>query len=163
MRPSRFFRWVLYILGGLIAGILLILVVLAFVPIKIDLSEHKGALEAAATRALGRTVKVEDKIVITTSLQPYLSLEGLHIGNPKGFQDGDFLQVKNAGNQVRVLPLLRGKLHLSDIYLKGLSVLLVENEKGAVNWSFSSSDDSQPQVSISTATAVGKKRTGAGI
>ena len=145
MRPPRFFRWVLYILGGLIAGILLILVVLAFVPIKIDLSEHKGALEAAATRALGRTVKVEDKIVITTSLQPYLSLEGLRIGNPKGFQDGDFLQVKNAGIQVRVLPLLRGKLHLSDINLKGLSVLLVENEKGAVNWSFSSSDDSSPK------------------
>ena len=58
MRPPRFFRWVLYILGGLIAGILLILVVLAFVPIKIDLSEHKAAVEAAATRALGRTVKV---------------------------------------------------------------------------------------------------------
>lgn len=145
MRASRFFRWILYILGGLIAGILLMLVVLAFVPIKIDLSEHKAAVEAAATRALGRTVKVEDKIAITTSLQPYLSIEGLRIGNPKGFQDGDFLQVKNAGIQVRVLPLLRGKIHLSDIYLKGLSVLLVENEKGAVNWSFSFPDESRPK------------------
>jgi len=29
--------------------------------------------------------------------------------------------------------------------LKGLSLLLVENEKGAVNWSFSSSDDSGPK------------------
>ena len=126
-------------------GILLILIILTIVPITIDLSEHKVAVEAAATRALGRSVKVEDKVAITTSLQPYLSLEGLRIGNPKGFQDGDFLQVKNAGIQVRVLPLLRGKLHLSDINLKGLSVLLVENEKGAVNWSFSSSDDSSPK------------------
>ena len=36
----------------------------------------------------------------------------MHIGNPKGFQDGDFLQMKNVGIQVRVLPLLGGKLHL---------------------------------------------------
>ena len=45
-----------------------------------------NGLDAFVAMALGRSVKVEDKIVITTSLQPYLSLEGLQIGNPKGFR-----------------------------------------------------------------------------
>ena len=91
MRTSKIFRWALYILGGLIAGILLIAIVLAFVPITVDLSEYKGAVESAASLALGRSVKVDDKIIIATSLQPFFSLEGLRIGNPANFQAGDFL------------------------------------------------------------------------
>lgn len=122
MRASKIFRWVLYIIGGLIAGILLILVVLALVPITIDLSEYKGTVESAATLALGRTVKVDDKIVIATSLQPYFFIEDLRIVNPKGFQTGDFLRMKDARIQVRVLPLLRGKIHVTEVNVKGLSV-----------------------------------------
>ncbi len=145
MRVSKFFRWALYIFGMLIGGILLILVVLALVPVKIDLSEYKGAVESAATLALERTVKVDDKIVIATSLQPYFILEGLRIANPKGFQTGDFLRMKDARIQVRVLPLLRGKIHVTEVNVKGLSVDLVENENGAVNWTSGISDASPPK------------------
>ena len=146
MRTSKIFRWALYILGGLIAGILLIAIVLAFVPITVDLSEYKGAVESAASLALGRSVKIDDKIIIATSLQPFFSLEGLRIGNPANFQAGDFLKMKNARIGVRVLPLLSGKIHVTEIKVSGLSVLLVENEKGAVNWTFSPSDSSTPKA-----------------
>ncbi len=131
--------------GGLIASLFLIIIILAFIPITVDLSEYKGAVESAATLALGRTVKVDDKIVIATSLQPYFSLEGLRIANPKGFQAGDFLKMKNARIGVRVLPLLRGKIYITEIKVKGLSVLLVENEKGAVNWSSQTTAEFKPE------------------
>ena len=134
MRFSKFLRWALYIMGGLIAAILLILIVLIFIPITVDLSQYKGAVESAATLALGRSVKIDDKIVISTSPQPNFSINGLRIANPKGFQSGDFLQMKNAKVGVRVIPLLRGKIHITEIKVTGMSVLLVENEKGAVNW-----------------------------
>jgi uncharacterized protein involved in outer membrane biogenesis len=42
--------------------------------------------------------------------------------------------MKNAKVGVRVIPLFSGKIHITEIKLKGLSVLLVENDKGAVNW-----------------------------
>ena len=96
MRASKIFRWILYVVGGLVAAVIILLVVLALVPITIDLSEYKGAVESAVSLALGRTVKVDEKIVIATSLQPYFSLEGLRISNPKEFQAGDFLQMKEA-------------------------------------------------------------------
>ena len=135
MRVSKPVRWVLYVLGGLIASLLLIIILLAFIPITLDLSEYKGAVESAATLALGRTVKVDDKIVIATSLQPYFSLEGLRISNPKGFQSGDLLQIKDVKIEVRLLPLFRGKIYIAEVSAKGVTVALVENEKGAVNWS----------------------------
>ena len=77
MRISKPLRWILYILGGLIAGLLLIIILLAIIRIPIDLSRYKGPVESAASLALGRRVTVDDKIVITTSLRPIFSLEGL--------------------------------------------------------------------------------------
>jgi uncharacterized protein involved in outer membrane biogenesis len=47
---------------------------------------------------------------------------------------------------VRVLPLLTGKVHITEIKVKGLSVLLVENEKGAVNWAFSPVTEPTPKA-----------------
>jgi uncharacterized protein involved in outer membrane biogenesis len=146
MPASKIIRWTLYIFGGIIAVIIVIGIVLAFVPITIDLSEFKGPVESAATLALGRTVHVDDEVSIATSLQPYFSLEGLRIANPEGFQTGDFLQMKEARIGVRVLPLLSGKVHITEIKVKGLSVLLVEDEKGAVNWAFSASDSAAPKA-----------------
>ncbi len=160
MRVSKPLRWALYVLGGLIASLLLIIILLAFIPITLDLSEYKGAVESAATLALGRTVKVDDKIVIATSLQPYFSLEGLRISNPKGFQSGDLLQIKNAKIEVRLLPLFRGKIHITEVSAKGVTVALVENEKGAANWSShtpAKSKIEQPPLAKKTARLIEKE------
>jgi uncharacterized protein involved in outer membrane biogenesis len=146
VRVSKIIRWLFYILGGIIAGITMILIVLAFVPITIDLSEHKGAVESAATMALGRNVQIDDKIIIATSLQPYFSFEGLRIANLEGFQAGDFLRMKEARIGIRVLPLLRGKLHITEIRVDGLTVMLVENEKGDTNWTFTPASESKSEA-----------------
>ncbi|MBW2583580.1 MAG: AsmA family protein, partial [Deltaproteobacteria bacterium] len=145
MRVSKPLRWVLYVVGGLIAGLLLIIILLATIRIPIDLSSYKGVVESAASLAMGRTVKVDDRIVITTSLQPIFSLEGLRISNPKGFEKGDFLKMKTAEIQVRVLPLLLGKIQIAKFSVKGLAVMLVENKQGAVNWSSQTPDESKPE------------------
>ncbi|MFC1825574.1 AsmA family protein [Thermodesulfobacteriota bacterium] len=147
MKVSKFFRWFLYVVGGLIASLLLILIFLAFVPISIDLSGHKGMAESAASLALGRPVKVDGKIIIATSLQPFFYLEGLRIGNPKGFQPGDLFKMKTAKIQVRVLPLLRWKVHITEVSAKGVSVSLLEDEKGAVNWASPLPGESEPVTS----------------
>jgi uncharacterized protein involved in outer membrane biogenesis len=135
MRVAKTIRWILYILGGLIASLLLVIILLAVIRIPIDLTKYKGPVESAASLALGRSVKVDDKIVISTSLQPIFSLEGLRISNPKNFEKGDFLRMKIAELQVRLLPLLQGKLKIAKFSVKGLAVMLVENKAGDVNWS----------------------------
>ena len=101
MPVSKLLRWILYIVGGLIAALLIIMILLAVVRIPIDLSKHKAVVESAASLALGRTVSVDDKIVVSTSLQPLFSIEGLRISNPRGFEAGDFLTMKTARIRVR--------------------------------------------------------------
>lgn len=134
MRVAKPLRWFLYIVGGVIAGLLLTLILLATIRIPVDLSSYKGPVELLASRAMGRTVKVDEKIVITTSLRPIFSLEGLRISNPKGFTKGDFLKMKTAEIQVKVVPLLLGKIQIAKFNVNGLAVMLVQNKDGAVNW-----------------------------
>jgi len=136
MAVSKILRSSLYVVGGLIALALLTIAVLAFLRIPIDLSSHKGLVESTASFALGRTVKVDDRIVITTSLRPTFIMEGLRIENPKGFAPGDFLKMDAVRLQVKLLPLLLRKIQIDEIRVKGLSVYLVKDEKGAGNWMF---------------------------
>jgi uncharacterized protein involved in outer membrane biogenesis len=135
MRVSKPLRWILYIAGGLIAFLLLVLILLSSIRIPIDLSSQKGMVASAASLALGRTVNIDDKIVVSTSLRPVFSLGGLRISNPKDFEKGDFLKMKTAEIRVHVLPLLMGKIKISKFSVKGITVTLLKNAQGAVNWS----------------------------
>ena len=128
-------RWILYIAGGLITSVLLIIILLSIIRIPIDLSNQKSMVESAASLALGRTVKIDDKIVISTSLRPVFSLEGLRISNPKDFEEGNFLNMKTAEIRVHVLPLLMGKIKVAKFSVKGIAITLMENKQGEVNWS----------------------------
>jgi uncharacterized protein involved in outer membrane biogenesis len=135
MRVSKSLRWVLYIVGGFISALILILILLSIIRIPIDLSSQKGMVESAASLALGRTVNIDDKIVVSTSLRPVLSLEGLRISNPEDFEEGDFIKMNTAEIRVHLLPLLMGKIKVGKLRVKGITVTLLENKQGAVNWS----------------------------
>ena len=135
MRVSKSLRWVLYIVGGFISALISILIFLSIIRIPIDLSSQKGIVESAAFLALGRIVNIDDKIVVSTSLRPVFSLQGLRISNPKDFEEGDFLIIKTAEIRVHLLPLFMGKIKVGKLSVKGITVTLLENKQGAVNWS----------------------------
>ena len=143
MRVSKSLRWVLYIVGGFIAALLLIIILMSIIRIPIDLSRQRGMVASAASLALGRTVYIDDKIEVSTSLRPVFSLEGLRISNPKNFEEGDFLKMKTAEIRVHVLPLLKGKIKVDKFSVKGITVTLLENKQGAVNWSSRTSVEGQ--------------------
>jgi uncharacterized protein involved in outer membrane biogenesis len=145
MPVPKFVRWIAYVVGGLIAIILVVVVVLSLVQIPIDLTKQKGAIEAVASRSLGRSLKIDGKVQVTTSLWPAFKIEGVRLGNPKGFETGDFAQMKFAKIQVAVLPLLLTKIHIQEFSVKGLAVTLLENKEGAVNWSSQVAKDSTPE------------------
>jgi uncharacterized protein involved in outer membrane biogenesis len=134
MPLSKTIRRILYVLGGLVALLMVLLVIISLVQIPIDLTDYKGIVEAAASRAVGRTMKIDGKIQVTTSLWPSFQMEGLRLTNPKGFQAENFAMMKSAKAQVSVLPLLLGKIHIKQFSVKGVAVALEENKEGAVSW-----------------------------
>ncbi|MCP3870177.1 MAG: AsmA family protein [Gammaproteobacteria bacterium] len=120
----------------LLALALALLALLAFVPIKLDLTSQRSMVESTASALLGRSVRVGGNLSISTSLWPAIELGDIRIGNPEGFSDGDLLVMKQAKLYLGVLPLLRGKLHIDGLSVHGLDVRLLEDGKGDVNWVF---------------------------
>ena len=58
--------------------------------IPIDLSPYRPLVESAASKALGRGVKVDGDITVSTSLWPYFEIQNLRISNPPGFAENAF-------------------------------------------------------------------------
>jgi uncharacterized protein involved in outer membrane biogenesis len=120
--------------------IVILLAIIALVRFKIDLSPQRGAVAELLGEALGRPVAITGPIDLATSLWPAISVHGVRIGNPHGFDDIDFASLKLARLELGLLPLVFGNVHVRDITLTGLAVNLRENQAQQVNWRFRPTD-----------------------
>jgi AsmA family protein len=134
MPLPRFFRWLIWLVAGMIGLVLSLLVFLTFIKIPVDLTSQKNLLEWAASRSLGRRVFIDGKVIVSTSLWPSIRIEGVRLANPERFAPGDFVLMKSADLSVGIIPLLKWKVHIREFTVKGVVLTLVENENEAVNW-----------------------------
>lgn len=128
------FRWLFWILLGLVLLILLTATAAALLKLPIDLTAFKAPIEMVVENSLKRPVSIEKSIVISTSLKPEFTLKGLRIGNREGFSKDTFMYLDSARIQVELMPLFKRKVHIRNITVRALQVNLVENAKGNVNW-----------------------------
>ncbi len=126
---------------ALIVGLFVVLLaIISLVRFKIDLTPQRGAVAELLGEALNRPVAIAGPIDLATSLWPAVSVHGVRIGNPPGFDDGDFASLKLARLELGLLPLLFGNVHVRDTTLTGLTVNLRENQAQQVNWRFRPTD-----------------------
>jgi hypothetical protein len=146
---KNLFRWLIGIVIGLFFITLVLLSVLVIFKIPIDLTRFKAPVEELLSKGLNRPVRIEKSVVISTSLNPYFTLKGFRIENPEGFGTDDFLSMDLARIQIELTPLLKKKVHITEIQVKGLHVTLEETGEGMVNWVFSSAEESKKESSAS--------------
>jgi uncharacterized protein involved in outer membrane biogenesis len=140
-KTGGFMRPVLLCLGGLIALLVITALVLSLVRLRIDLSGYKGVAEATASAALGRKVRIDGEIVVTTSLWPYFEIQGMRIANPDDFEAGDLARMNLARITVSLPALMERKLHVKQFQVDGLALNLVTDSNGAVNWILAGPDE----------------------
>jgi len=148
----------------LILAILLILIIAVplFFRISIDMSGYKRFIESSIARELGRRAVVDGTIKVTTSLWPYFEIQGLRIGNPDDFGEGDLASMDLARISIGLLPLLQDKVHVRKLAVEGLTLNLDRNAAGDVNWQFNrlskpgGNVSAHAQQDLSTALAVDK-------
>lgn len=133
-RQSGFIRHVLLLLAGLVGLLLIALLVVSLLRIPLDLSHYKTLAESTVSKALGRAVKIDGGMVVTTSLWPYFEIEGLRIANPGGFASGELAKMELARVGVGLLPLLKRKIRIREFTVSGLTLDLVRSAQGDGNW-----------------------------
>ena len=79
---------------------------LLIVPKFVNVEKYKPEIEKKVTEYTGRPFILGGKLSL--SLFPWVgvSLSDVHLGNPKGFKEKDFISIKSFEVRVKVLPLL---------------------------------------------------------
>lgn len=148
----------LFIILGLAVTALLLVSLLR---IPIDLSPYKPLIESAASKALGREVKVDGDITVTTSLWPYFEIQNLRISNPPGFIDGqsppmdmapmDMASMEVARVTVGLLPLLKRRINIREFRVSGINLNLARTADGETNWVLDGRESEAPQTPVTEA------------
>jgi len=126
------------------------LVIVLAIGISVNLDGIRARAEAAATKALGRKVSIDGHLAIDLGFRPSFEVDGLRIANPSSWDGEDFIRVNLFRAQVRILPLLRSRIHIQEIKADGIDVNLELKADGQKNWLFDVSSEKREDPPAST-------------
>ncbi len=129
-------RWTVLSVGGALGAAILIVAAFVIFRIPIDLSGLRGTAERLASEATGRVVGIDGAITLRPAPWPTVRIEGVRMGNPRGWPEGDFASLDSARAQVGILRLLKGEIRVGEIGIDGLRVRMDVNAEGEANWLF---------------------------
>ena len=112
----------LRIAGGALAGLLLLIVLAAWLaPRLLDWNQYRDAIASFASASLGRPVQIQGPVSLTLLPRPELTASNVILPNPgDGFSAG----VAELRVQVALVPLLTGRLDAEDMTLHGARMRL---------------------------------------
>jgi len=124
-------KWIGIVVGALI---ILIIVALLIVPKFVDVQKYKPEIEQRVAKATGRPFRIGGNLEL--SLFPWvgLSFSDLHMGNPAGFTEKDFLSVRSFDVKVRLFPLLFKDVQVKRFLMEGPRIVLERDKNGRGNW-----------------------------
>ncbi len=131
----RGLRWLLV---GVAATVVLVVLVLALLPTFIDVNRYKGQVIARVEAALGREIML-DRLSLSLLPSPTLGLEGLVVGERGAPADGPippgerFVALDRLGLKLRFLPLLRRRIEVSRLVLERPQIVIERDAKGTLS------------------------------
>ncbi len=150
MGISNYLKRTAFIIGSLVILIGVVLVVVLAIGISVNVDGIRARAEAAATQALGRKVSIDGHLAVDLSFRPALELNGLKIANPSSWDSEGFVKVDLFRARIRILPLLRRRIHIQEIKADGIDVNLELKADGRKNWLLDVSGEKREDPPAST-------------
>lgn len=111
----------------------------------VDWNQARGPISRFASARLGRPVVIQgDLEVHPFSWRPSATVNDLKIGNPAWAGDGELAEIGRLHLQVKLLPLLAGRIAPIRIEADRPVISLVRDAQGRANWDFSNGRKSRP-------------------
>jgi AsmA protein len=137
-------KWISISIGGIVA---LFVVALIIIPHFAGIQRYRPRVEKMIEDATGRPVKLDGEIRLVLFPWAGLRFSDLHIGNPTGFPQQDFLYIKSFALRVKLLPLLHREIEVTRLDIDKPTLTLVRNAAGTGNWeNFGKEEASRPAV-----------------
>ena len=104
------------------------------VPEVIDWNHFKSTIQDQVKRATGRTIIIGGDLDFTFLPVPRLSAKDIRWANIKGGTSPVLFELDDLDIQIRVFPLIRGRLEISSIVLINPKIFLERLANNQVNW-----------------------------
>ena len=125
------FKWL-----GIVAGILVVLVIAAviLIPRFVDVQKYKPRIEQVVAEKTGRPFELGGEIDLSVFPWIGVRLTDLRLGNPKGFEEPDFVSVDSFEVRLKLMPLLTRNIEVKTFAVEGPRILLEKRKDGTANW-----------------------------
>lgn len=123
--------WIGIILGGLVV---LVFLALLLIPMLVDVNQYKPRIESMVAEATGRDFEIGGDLKLSLFPWAGVAFTDLRLGNPKGFEEKDFVSVKAFDAQMKLLPLLLKDVQVKRFVVEGPRIVLVRDKSGRGNW-----------------------------
>ena len=144
MKIGKIFGWTAFSIGILIIVFIVAVAVAMKLGVTINLDGIRSKVDAAATKALGRDITIEGAVELVVSFQPGLEIQGVQIGNPAGWPQGNLARAEQVRGEIDIIPLLRGKIQIGEVRAEGVLLSLETTDSGEKNWAFDIASEPQP-------------------
>lgn len=138
---KKFVYGLLLGISSLVLMLVIASAVIVLLEIRIELNAFRKPVEVALEKALDRKVRFSGDISLIPTLWPTLEVQNVQIDNPRNWKQGVFADAELVRIQLGLLPMLKRKIHLGEVTVKGISVNLQNNLQGTPNWLFDIAED----------------------
>jgi len=125
----------LLILGGSL--IMAALAVILIVPMLVDNQKYRSMIENRLSEVAGSPLKLDGDLRFSLFPWASIAVSNMHLENPPGFEEKDFLSAESFNVQVRLMPLILSlfkDIQVKRFTLKGARIVLETRNDGRGNW-----------------------------
>ena len=140
---KKVIKWFMIAVGFLAVVVIAMLLLL---PVFMDVQKYKPYIERRVSVAVDRPFTMGEKFKVSLFPWAGISLSDLHLGNPPGFDEKDFVSVKSFEIRVKLLPLLLSKfkdIQINHIVLNEPRITLIRQKDGKTTWEWGEKESAQ--------------------
>jgi AsmA protein len=150
-------KWALIVCGVLI---ILVIAALIIVPQFVDIQKYKPQLEEKVTEATGRPFTLGGDFDLSLFPWAGISFSDLHLGNPDGFEEKDFVSIESFEVRVRLLPLITRDIQVKRFMVEGARIVLETGKDGRTSWEGLGPPPAEAKEGVKKKEAGGEKAKG---
>ncbi len=120
--------------AALLAGLIIVWLMVLALGVTVRLDVLRDPIETAASRALGREVRIGGPIELRPTLGPTVVVHGLGIAGSGGQDGTDLLQADRVEARLGLIALLRGRPYIARLLIQDVSITLETRGDGSRNW-----------------------------
>ena len=123
-----------WILTGLLALVVAVVVAGVAVLSTMEFEELRGIIEAEAEKATGRKLTIAGDIDLEISLSPAIAVEDVRFANADWVSRPELVSVQRLELEVALLPLFSGDIQVKRLVVVAPDILLETDAQGRGNW-----------------------------